>query len=148
VTHTELISRDDGGLTFESIEREPISGLLGLRLKQQRFNSTPRITVLPRHFDEEILRYVNKRAMGTLRLTDPILMSKSGQAILDAGDLNRMVREPFKQIKWIPKEGLTLHAIRDVIAASAIASGANEQYIVRASGRSGSTLARKQVLPI
>ncbi|WP_390335613.1 hypothetical protein [Veronia pacifica] len=59
-----------------------------------------------------------------------------------------MVREPFKQIKWIPKEGLTLHAIRDVIAASAIASGANEQYIVRASGRSGSTLARKQVLPI
>ncbi len=146
--HTEFVSRDRGGLTFESIRREPISGLLALRLKRERVNSSHRVVLLPRSFEDDIQWYIGQRSSGVFRLTDPIVASKSGLKSLLAVELRRIVREPFKQLKNIPSEGLNLHSIRDVIAASAIASGANAQYIVKASGLSTTPLVRESVLPL
>ena len=147
-THTELVSRDNGGLTFESIRREPISGLLALRLKRERVNSSYRMMLIPREFEDEIQRYVGKRHSGVFRLTDPIVASKTGGSPIYVKELIRIVSVPFEQIENIPSEGLNLHSIRDFIAASAVASGANAHYILKASGLSSNSFTREGVLPL
>lgn len=145
--HTELCSCDSSGITFESIRREPISGLLTIQLKRKRVRSTHRVVLLPRTFEGRIKWYVEQRCSGGFRLADPIMMSRSGRP-LAVYELNKMLRNPFNQLKGIPQEGQNLHAIRDVITASAVASGANIQYIVKASGLSSTSLVRENVLPI
>jgi hypothetical protein len=145
--HTELFFSDSGGITFESIRREPISGLLTIQLKRRRIGSTHRVVLLPRTFEDRIKWYVEQRCSGVFRLPYPIIMSKTGKP-LAVSEFNKMLREPFNQLKDIPPEGQNLHAIRDTIAASAIASGANIQYLVKASGLSSTSLLRENVLPI
>ncbi len=92
---------------------------------------------------------MEQRCSGRFRLTDPIIMSRAGKP-LSVSELNKIFREPFNQLGGIPipSEGQNLHAIRDVIAAFAVVSGANIQYLVKASGHSNTSLVRENVLPI
>ncbi|MFA0554316.1 TniQ family protein [Vibrio sp. 10N.222.55.A1] len=141
-SHTELF-----GVTFESIKREPISGLLAIQLKRKRVRSTNRFFLLPRVFEDRIKWYAEQRCAGRFRLADPVIMSRTGKP-LAVSELNKILREPFSQQGGIPSEGQNLHAIRDVIAALAVASGANIQYLTKASGHSNTSLVRKNVLPV
>ncbi|MEZ8223138.1 TniQ family protein [Vibrio splendidus] len=146
--HTELVSRGDEGITFENIQREPISGLLVFRLKRERIDSLSRVVILPRFFEDKIQWYVNQRYAGKLHLTAPILSSRTGGKALLAAELSRIVRKPFQQIDYIPEEGRTLHSIRNLVVASAIDSGGNSHYVVKACGLRFSPLNKLSVLPI
>ncbi|ABU69555.1 hypothetical protein [Vibrio campbellii] len=133
-----------GLFDFDELE-EPLHRLI--QLKRKRVRSTNRFFLLPRVFEDRIKWYAEQRCAGRFRLADPVIMSRTGKP-LAVSELNKILREPFSQQGGIPSEGQNLHAIRDVIAALAVASGANIQYLTKASGHSNTSLVRKNVLPV
>ncbi|ASG01083.1 hypothetical protein CEG15_13235 [Vibrio anguillarum] len=147
-THSELIFTGDSSPTFSDIKREPISGLLVLSLKRERIDCSYRTAILSRDVEDSMKRYIDSRFKGQFNLEYPLLVSKVGLKSVYPKELNKMFREAFKVFNSIKSEGKKLHSIRDIIAVSAILSGANMQYVTKASGLAASQLIKENILPV
>lgn len=147
-THSELTSIGETFPIFDDISREPISGLLVIRLKRERVGCSYRTALLPRNVEKKMKRYIESRLNGKFNSNSPLLVSKSGLKPIDPKVLNKMFREAFKVFDTVKAEGKTLHSIRDIMAVSAILAGANMQYVTKASGLGASQLIKENILPV
>lgn len=146
-THSELITREND-LTFNNLKRDSISGLLVLTLKREKRESPYRSILLHRSFEEKMKKFVDKRFNGIFCLNIPLVASKSGLVPIQPGDLNRIIIESVKSFDAIPANGRNLNCVRNAIACSAIAAGANIHYVMKSSGLVHSKLIKEGILPI
>ncbi|MEK2022982.1 hypothetical protein ACJO1C_11160 [Vibrio parahaemolyticus] len=111
-THSDLISRSNG-VFLGNIFREPVSGLLMLNLSRESPKTTERVIPLRPCFEMNLKKYLSKSSCVKFKHNTPLIMSKSGDRSISQSELTKMLREAFHSFHKLPKQGKSLHAMRD-----------------------------------
>ena len=145
--HSDFISRSNG-VFLGNIFREPVSGLLMLNLSRERPHTSERVIPLRPCFEMHLKKYLAKSPCRKFKHNAPLIMSRSGDCSISQSELTKMLREAFHSFDKLPKEGKSIHIMRDFLIANAIATGSNMEYLTKSAGLSSSPLWREEVLPV